>query len=269
LYNNPLGKAALHILFKRKLISSVVGMYMDSGLSRKRIQEFIDEHELDMTPYTRQKATDFRSFNDFFYRKIRPEARPIEKGVVSPSDGKVLVFQEIEDYKEFFVKGKPFTLKAYFKDQALTEKYKGGSMFIVRLAPTDYHRFHFPATGSASPSELINGFLYSVSPLALKGSLELFCENKRTLCTLATEEYGDILISDVGATMVGSIVQTYKDNTPVNAGEEKGYFAFGGSTLVLFFEKGKIQFSQDLLENTKNGMETAVKMGETIALKRP
>ncbi|HYQ56234.1 MAG TPA: phosphatidylserine decarboxylase, partial [Draconibacterium sp.] len=142
---------------------------------------------------------------------------------------------------------------------------KKGEMAIVRLAPPDYHRFHFPASGTASKSIKINGHYFSVSPLALQKSLEIFCENKREYCTLSTEEYGDILIVDVGATMVGSIIQTYEANTQVKKGDEKGYFAFGGSTLVLLFEKGKITFDADLVENTKKGMETTVKVGENIA----
>jgi phosphatidylserine decarboxylase len=101
--------------------------------------------------------------------------------------------------------------------------------------------------------------------LALRGSLKIFCENKREYCTLSTEEFGDILIVDVGATMVGSIIQTYEANSKVKKGDEKGYFAFGGSTLVLLFEKETITFDADLIENTKKGLETTVKVGEKIA----
>ena len=122
-------------------------------------------------------------------------------------------------------------------------------MLIIRLAPTDYHRFHFPAKGVPSQTSLINGYYYSVSPIALRQSLEIFCANKRTISTLTTEPYGDILISEVGATMVGSILQSYNVNSSVEAGSEKGYFAFGGSTVVLLFEQGKVTF---LEENSKH-----------------
>ena len=264
LYANPIGKLTLHSLVKRKAVSATAGRYMDSKRSQKRIQRFIDLHDLDMSVYMRKNSADFKTFNDFFYRRINPKARPLQDGIVSPADGKALAFQNINEVDTFFVKGSEFTPQRFIQDQEQAKRFEDGALFIVRLAPTDYHRYHFPAAGKASASNRIKGHLYSVSPLALRKSLEIFCQNKRELCTLETKEYGNILIADVGATMVGSIYQTYTPNSQVQKGQEKGYFAFGGSTLVLLFEKGKMDFSQDLLENTKAGFETAVKMGETI-----
>ncbi len=264
LYANPIGKLTLHGLVKRKAVSKTAGKYMDSKRSQKRIQRFIDLHNLDMSVYDRKNSQDYRTFNDFFYRKIDPVARPIQDGIVSPADGKALAFQNINNVDTFFVKGSEFTPQSFIEDKEHANRFEDGALFIVRLAPTDYHRYHFPASGIASASNQVKGHLYSVSPLALRKSLEIFCQNKRELCTLETKEYGNILIADVGATMVGSIYQTYAPNSHVQKGQEKGYFAFGGSTMVLMFEKDKITFSPDLLENTKNGFETAVKMGETI-----
>lgn len=266
LYANPLGKLTLHSLVKRKAVSKTAGKYMDSKRSQKRIQRFIDIHALDMSIYERTNSADYKTFNDFFYRKINPRARPIQEGIVSPADGKALAFQNIDTVDTFFIKGSEFTPLSFIQNEEQAKRFENGALFIVRLAPTDYHRYHFPASGKALASAKVKGHLYSVSPLALRKSLEIFCQNKRELCTLETKEYGDILIADVGATMVGSIFQTYEPNSQVEKGQEKGYFAFGGSTLVLMFEKGKITFSPDLLENTKNGFETAVKMGETIGL---
>ncbi|WP_196893144.1 phosphatidylserine decarboxylase [Aureivirga marina] len=263
LYNSPIGKATLHLLFKRKIVSSFGGWFMNSGISKNRIDSFIKEYNMDMSEYICPKEG-FKTFNDFFYRKIKPEARPIGNGVVSPADGKLLAFETIKDSNSFFVKGSEFTAETFLNDKNLSEKYKDGAMVIIRLAPVDYHRFHMPATGEISDSKIINGDYFSVSPLALQKSLEIFCQNLREYSILKTKENGDILISEVGATMVGSIIQTYKPNSIVEKGSEKGYFAFGGSTLVLFFEKGKITLDSDLLENTKNGLETVVKMGETI-----
>jgi phosphatidylserine decarboxylase len=264
LYANPLGKLTLHSLVKRKAVSVTAGKYMDSKRSQKRIQRFIDLHDLDMSVYKRKNSEAYSTFNDFFYRRIDPVARPIQEGIVSPADGKALAFQNVNEVDTFFVKGSEFTPLSFIQDEAEAKHYEDGALFIVRLAPTDYHRYHFPATGKALASKRVKGHLYSVSPLALRKSLEIFCQNKRELCKLETKEYGNILIADVGATMVGSIYQTYTPGSLVQKGQEKGYFAFGGSTLVLMFEKGKIKFSPDLIENTKNGFETAVKVGETI-----
>ena len=265
LYTSATGKAALNLLVKRKIVSSMGGWYMDSRLSAKRIPEFVNEHRINLNECEFSDIKHYKTFNEFFYRKLKPEVRPVEEGVVSPADGKILAFQSMNDIPSFFIKGSEFNLQTFLGDESLAKKYETGAMAIVRLAPADYHRYHFPASGKASESIKINGHYFSVSPLALQKSLEIFCENKREYCTLSTDEFGDILVVDVGATMVGSIIQTYQAHTSVNKGDEKGYFAFGGSTLVLLFEKGKITFASDLIENTKKGLETTVKVGENIA----
>lgn len=263
LNHNPFGKLALNILIKRKIVSSLYGWIMNTSYSKKWIHGFRQKYNMSLNEYV-VPQNGFKTFNDFFYRHVKPESRPIGNGLVSPADGKILVFQEINEYQDFFVKGGKFNIGSYMKDNILAKKFEGGSMLIVRLAPTDYHRFHFPASGKVTRTKLINGFYHSVSPIALDGSLEKFFENKRTICVQDSEEFGKIAYSDVGATMVGSIIQTYTPETHIDKGAEKGFFAFGGSTVVLFFEKGKIQFDQDLIDNTKNQIETAVLMGETI-----
>lgn len=265
LYNTTLGKASLHLLVKRKIFSMLGGWYMDSSLSQKQIVKFIQKYDIDMSAYHTTETKSFNSFNDFFYRKIKPDKRPIGNALVSPSDGKILAFKSINHLTSFFIKGSEFSINNFIPDKNIINKYKDGSMVIIRLAPTDYHRFHFPANGFITKSEKIKGKYFSVSPLALKKNLEIFCQNHREYSTLKTKEYGDILISEVGATMVGSIIQTYSKNSYIKKGEEKGLFAFGGSTVVLFFEKGKVNIDHDLLTNTQNGIETSIKMGENIA----
>nr|WP_321358844.1 phosphatidylserine decarboxylase [uncultured Draconibacterium sp.] len=265
LYSSATGKAALNLLVKRKIVSAIGGRYMDSKRSAKRIPQFVNEHNINLEECEFSDIQHYKTFNEFFYRKLKPDVRPLEEGVVSPADGKILAFQSKNDISSFFVKGSEFNLQTFLNDEVRAKKYETGAMAIIRLAPVDYHRYHFPASGKASESIKIKGHYFSVSPLALQKSLRIFCENKREHCTLATKEYGDILIVDVGATMVGSIIQTYEANIQVKKGDEKGYFAFGGSTLVLLFEKGKITFDVDLVENTKKGMETTVKVGEKIA----
>jgi phosphatidylserine decarboxylase len=267
LYNSSLGKATLHTLVKRKMLTMLGGWYMSSRFSKKKIDKFIGQYQIDLSNYKITDSKAYLNFNDFFFRKIQPDKRPIGSGVVSPADGKMLAFGSITDVSSFFVKGSEFTIESFLKNKELADKYADGSMIIARLAPTDYHRFHFPASGHISETKDIKGRYFSVSPMALKKSLEIFCQNYRTYSTLNTNDFGDILISEVGATMVGSIIQTYQDNSQVEKGEEKGYFAFGGSTLVLFFEKGKIKMAADLIENTRKGYETSVFVGENIASK--
>ena len=140
-------------------------------------------------------------------------------------------------------------------------------MVIVRLAPADYHRFHFPADGKISMSRKIEGYYYSVSPHAIRQNFRIFCENKREYSILSTEKFGDICIAEIGATMVGGIEQTYEPDTFVKKGDEKGYFYFGGSTVIMFLEKDRVEIDRDILENSINGIETKVFMGEGIGKK--
>ncbi len=259
---NVLGKLSLWVLIKRKLFSTLGGWYMNSKSSEKRIIPFVEQYEIDLNDY-HIPQDGFKHFNDFFYRKIKGHCRPVEEGIVSPADGKLLVFPTIQDSHLFFVKGQQFSLSSFLNSDSLADKYANGSMAIIRLAPVDYHRYHFPVSGMAGENKKIKGAYYSVSPLALRKRMRIFCENKREFMEVQSEEYGDVLICDVGATLTGGIIQTYQSGKLVEKGDEKGYFAFGGSTLILLFEK-MIQFSEDLVVNTKNGFETTIKMGEQI-----
>ncbi len=187
---------------------------------------------------------------------------PCSNIVVSPADGKILTYADISN-SNFIIKGKRFDVSSFLENPDLAHKYNDGALLIIRLAPPDYHRFHFPVSGNISPEKKIDGVYYSVNPLALRKKAEIFCLNKREYTMLSNPLFGDIVMAEVGATMVGSIEQTFKGST-VNKGEEKGYFKFGGSTVVLIFEKSKIHIDEDLLINTAKGYETTVKMGERI-----
>lgn len=264
-YNSSLGQLSLFLLVKRKFLSRLAGWFMNSVFSKKQILPFVEQHQIDMSLFEISDTALFKHFNDFFYRKIKTDKRPIASGVVSPADGKILAFENINAVDQFFIKGSPFSLSSFLNDQALSEQYADGSMFIIRLAPADYHRYHFPASGVISASQKIKGMYYSVSPLALRKSLNIFCQNHREYSQLNTQNYGDILIVEVGATMVGSIKQSYTAGSQVEKGAEKGYFAFGGSTVVLLFKKDAIKINEDLLQNTQKGFETSILMGEAIA----
>ena len=138
-------------------------------------------------------------------------------------------------------------------------------MLIIRLCPTDYHRYHFPVDGFVKNDIKIQGDYFSVSPYAVKQNIDIYFNNKRSYSEIDTENTGTVVMAEIGATMVGSIIQTFKENSPIKKGEEKGYFEFGGSTVILFFEKDKITIDEDILENSKKGLETQIFMGEKIA----
>ena len=262
LYNNPVGEATMWALAKRKLVSSIYGTMMDHTSSAKKIHPFIEDFNIDMSI---AKEQEFSNFNDFFTRKLKDDARPIDTSttiVVSPADGKILAYANISN-TDFFIKGYRFDVTSFIDNPELAQKYQDGALLIIRLAPMDYHRFHFPVTGNLSPNKKIDGDYYSVNPFALRKKAEIFCLNKREYTILSNPLIGDVVMAEVGATMVGSIVQTFNGST-VNKGEEKGYFKFGGSTVVLLFEKSKIHIDEDILINTAKGYETTVKMGERI-----
>lgn len=264
LYDNPFGKTAFLTLARRKFISDMYGRRMNKSSSIKKISKFVSQLNIDMSE-SEKSISEFTSFNDFFYRKLKPSARPINEGFVSPGDGKLLAFENVSDVNTFFVKGRKFNLKEFLNSESLANKYKNASLIILRLAPNDYHRYHFPYAGKASVSTKIKGRYYSVSPYALASNFtKVFCENKREYCVLSTKDKGDIVLAPVGATLVGSIISTYKSKTQLQKGDEMGYFTFGGSTIVVLVDKDKLKIDKDLIDNTKNHIETFVKMGETI-----
>jgi len=262
LYNNPVGEATLWTLVKRKLVSSIYGSRMDRPSSAKKIQTFIEAFDIDRSSFQKQE---FSSFNDFFTRKLKNNARPVDTNstvAVSPADGKLLAYADVSK-GDFIIKGHRFNVLSFLNNAELAQNYLDGTLVILRLAPPDYHRFHFPMSGTVSPITRIDGDYYSVNPLALREMTEIFCLNKREFTIITNPLFGDVIVAEVGATLVGSIVQTYTGSS-VNKGEEKGYFKSGGSTVVLLFEKNKIRIDDDLLINTAKGYETTIKMGERI-----
>ncbi len=271
LYYNPFGVLPLEGVVKRKFLSSYYGKLMDKESSKEKIVSFIEEHNINMEE-SLLPVEEFSSFNDFFVRKLKKGTRKINENddvLVTPADGKIFILENISTDTKFFLKGDEFSFEEFFQDKKLGEKYLGGTMIIVRLAPVDYHRFHFPASGEISSSKLIDGWYYSVSTHAIRKNFRIFCENKREYSILKTENFKDICIAEIGATMVGGIVQTYAPNTKVIKGEEKGYFHFGGSTVIMILEKNaEVAFDLDLIENSKKGIETKVYMGERIGVKK-
>ena len=266
LYHHPFGELPLHLMVKRKLFSALYGSLSNSTASKQKIAPFVKKYNINMSE-AEKDINDFTSFNDFFYRKLKPGSRPLAKGIVSPADGKVLAFENVSRLNEFFVKGSRFSLESFLDNQKLAEKYCNASVIIIRLAPNDYHRFHFPYDGVPAECVKINGSYFSVSPYAVSENFaRVFCENKREYTILKTADKGDILISPVGATMVGAIIETFQQESMVKKGDEMGYFAFGGSSVLMLIDQDKIKIDNDLLENTGSGKETSIKMGERIGI---
>ncbi len=268
LYGKPYGRPFLHLV-KRKFFSKLYGKAMDTSWSRKMVDDFISDHAIDMNE-SLKPASSFRSFNDFFTRKLKPEARPFDSDpetFCSPSDSRLLVFEDIDIDHVIQVKGLTYSLKELLRNDELSERYQGGTVLVFRLNPLDYHRFHFVDDGVAYPTVGIEGLYYSVNPVALKTIPRIYVENKRAVTKFESRNFGTVTYVEVGATNVGSIIQTHKDSTPADKGSEKGYFRFGGSTVILYVEKDRLLISDDILKASKEGMETRVLCGEVIGQK--
>ena len=268
-YSSPVGKGLVELLLKKKLFSKLYGYYCDTKLSRKKIDAFIKDFNIDMS-INPKASHEYSSFNEFFIRTLNSDARFINKNndiLISPCDGKISAYENIKLNDLVQVKGFTYSLKELLQDDEIYKLYKGGTCLIFRLCPTDYHRFHFVDHGVCGDTTKIKGNYYSVNPVALKNVNKLFCQNKREWSIFHSDNFSDIIYMEVGATCVGSIIQNYTPNSKVTKGEEKGYFKFGGSTVILFLKKDVVKIHEDLLEQTQLGFETSILLGEEIGLK--
>ena len=262
-YGNPLGKLALSALVRRAWFSRFYGWRMRQKSSAQKIKPFVERYALDAAEFA-GPISDFEHFDAFFVRQLRDGARPFpeaDRELGFPAEGRHLAVADLSAYDGLWAKGQQFDLSRLLGSRLLAERYAGGSALVSRLCPTDYHRYHFPCAGEAGDVQLLNGFLYSVNPIALRQRVSYLWENKRCLTILRSEVFGSVALLEIGATCVGSIVQTYAPGL-VNKGGEKGYFRFGGSMFMMFFEPGRINFSPDLLEHGAEGREVYARVGD-------
>lgn len=233
-------------------------------MSAREIQGFIDFHQLDMSEVLLPNE-EFKNFNEFFYRALKPGARPCSapdnpRIIVSPADCRSVVFDKMTDATRIWVKGREFSIarllgNAYPED---AKRYVNGALGIFRLAPQDYHRFHIPVDGILDKPKLIDGEYYTVNPMAIRSALDVYGENIRFICPIDSVAHGRVMVICVGAMMVGSTVITRKAGEKVSRAEELGYFKFGGSTILLLFEPGIMNFDTDLVDNSIGAVETLV-----------
>lgn len=267
-YGTEWGRLVTSKILNNPWLSRIYGAYNDSAASRHKIDEFVRSLEIDLAE-CEKGISEYHSFNEFFARKLKPGSRPVDAdqdAVVAPGDGRILVFPHLTEGQLAFVKWAQIPLLQLFGNNAvLSERYHGGSALVLRLCPADYHRFHFPVAGRPGITRIIDGVLHSVSPYALETGLPVYCMNKRTICEIETPSFGRVVHMEIGALLVGSIVQTYRAGMKVAKGDEKGFFKFGGSTVICFFEPGIITFDDDLVRNSSAAVETLVKMGVRIA----
>lgn len=251
------------LLFQTRWPSKLLGYYFDSPLSRWQVPRAIARLHIDEKEFL-EPAASFRSFNAFFTRRLKPEARPTAADgrlLASPADGRLLAYPRLEAGSAVPVKGARFHVDELLGRRA--DQFHGGALCVIRLCPADYHRFHFPCAGSVQRYWTIPGSYHSVNPLALARGLNVFARNYRACTLLHSPEYGEYAYLEVGAFGVAGIVQTHAGGQ-VQRLAEKGFFKFGASTVILVFQPGRVVFSPDLVAHSAAGQETLVRMGETI-----
>jgi len=236
--------------------------------STRKIRPFIRKYGVNESQFEKPVEA-FSSFNEFFMRTLKAEARPVDSApetVVFPADGRHSGWGRLGEEQGVLVKGQRWDLPALLDgDTEWIRLFTGGALVLSRLCPTDYHHFHFPAAGLVGRSFTVGERLFSVSPIALRRNLGFLWENRRCFTLLETEAFGKVGLIEIGATNVGSIQQAPRpDRTLVAKGDRKGWFEFGGSSVITLFEPGRIHLSRDLIDCTASGTELYAHMGDAM-----
>jgi phosphatidylserine decarboxylase len=263
LYHNPVGKVITSGLLSQRYMSALYGAHMKSPRSKSFIEPFIEQYKIDVSEIKRPLDS-FRSFNDFFIRELVDGARVIDQEpshLISPADSRLLVFNMASDH-EIPVKGYWYSLLQLVKDKNIAKKYADGWCFVYRLAPPDYHRYCYIDNGNQEKVKRLRGVLNSVHPIALKSKKSLLSKNYRELTVLHTENFGDVIHIEVGALLVGKVIQRDREVHSFRKGEEKGWFEYGGSTVIQLFTKDAIKPDDDIMKYSGKRIETLVKVGE-------
>lgn len=263
LYGSKAGRQLVKVLI-RPSVSKVGGWILDRKISTAAIRPFVKANGIVMKDYEKNR---FDSYNDFFTRRVRPERRPVDMNpyhLIAPCDSKLTAYQ-ITENAEFTIKNTVYSMESLTRSKKLAGKYRGGYLLLFRLTVDDYHRYCYVDQGKKSSNHIINGVFHTVNPIA-NDHYPIYKENTRCISFLKSENFGTLMMIEVGALMVGKIVN-YHEEKMVERGEEKGRFEFGGSTIILCLKKDRAEIDTDILENSRQGIETKVRYGEKIGRK--
>lgn len=275
LYSSALGHQ-FGSMVTNKYFSKVYGAFQDLPSSHKKVRPFVEKFNIpleDYEPGTRPSLDprdSYRSFNEFFIRRFKLGKRNFASEPTKMpafAEARYVGFDAINEKALYPVKGNFLKAKDIVGNDQVAKIFEGGPLLIARLCPVDYHRYHYPDNGKVLDNFRVPGAYDSVNPLALKYKNQIFIKNERHVSILQTENFGRLAYIEVGAICVGKIVQSHRWTKPFQRGEEKGYFLFGGSTVILLGEKGAWKPSSDILANTANGIETYLHLGAEVAVK--
>jgi len=245
------------------LISELYGGLQSTKISRLKVPGFVQKFDIKMSEF---EDKDFVSFNDFFIRNFKDGQREFVKEKSFPAfcEGRYLGYESCSESFEFPVKSSFLSPSKILKASKYKGEFEGGPVLVARLCPVDYHCYHYPAKGKTLEVVHEGNELHSVNPWALKSLPDLFIKNKRRVSILETDEFGLLAFVEVGATCVGKIIQTHDESEAFERGQKKGHFLFGGSTVILFGQKGKWRPSDDVLKHTLEKREVLIKLGQEL-----
>ena len=259
LYETVYGRILLKMFFAGRVYSKLVAVSEKSAFSSRKIDGFIEKYNISMDEYENRV---FRSFDEFFTRKKKKEFLKVDeapKALIAPCDGKLQYFK-IDDALRLKVKGSMYNLPELLEDDKIVDRYRGGICLVYRLSVDDYHRYCHIDNGKPIMSRFIKGKLHTVRPIAKR--YNVFKENQREYVVLNTENMGEIIYMEVGAIQIGKInnhkLRKFKK------GQEKGYFSYGASTIVIFLQDGHVKLNDDVLEMSRKNIECKVRYGERV-----
>lgn len=262
LYGSGFGRQLVKILV-RPWVSKVGGWALNRRISALAIPGFVRKNGIDTSRY---EERNYRSYNDFFTRKMKEDRQQIDREashLIAPCDSRLTVHPITRD-ATFHIKQMDYTLESLLKNKELAEAYEGGTLLLFRLTVADYHRYCYLDDGKKSKNHWIEGVFHTVNPAA--GEVcPIYKENTRCYSLLESEHFGEVLVMEVGALMVGKILN-YHEEREVQRGEEKGRFEFGGSTILVLLKPDTCKLDEDILENSRNHIETKVCYGERIGV---
>lgn len=263
LYNCLIGRILLKLLIRRT-VSKFVGFVLNRRFTIIFIHGFIKRNNIKIEEF---KDVKYKSFNDFFKREIKDGLRPFSDNVLdvaAPCDGKLTAYKITPD-GTFHIKNSVYTTEGLLKCKTLADEFMGGLCLIFRLTPDDYHRYAYIDNGESISRKKIKGVLHTVRPIAQK-RYKVFVQNTREYEVIQTENFGKVIQMEVGALFVGRI-KNHNSEGSFARGDEKGMFEFGGSTIVMLFQKDTVNLYEAIIVNTLDNKETIVKMGQSIGRK--
>ena len=259
LYNTAFGRFVLKLLV-RPWISKIAGKFLNSFLSKGMVSRFIKKNNVDMSAFSEQK---YKSFNAFFTRKrTNLEIAETQDKLISPCDAFLSIYK-INDEKSFNIKHTTYSISQLLDNEELAAKFAGGTCFIFRLTPQHYHRYCYSCSGEATENKIIKGKLHCVRPIAYT-QFPVFVQNSRELICINTDAFGAIIQIEVGALLVGKI-KNHDNSQYAHQGQEKGYFEFGGSTIIVLTEKNDLTLDEKYASIIDTEKEIDINIGDIIA----